>query len=284
MSRSNVKCAMQHTPLAPYKNRIRRDWMGKVPRTRDIITISHGLLDVASVMRWQGLIQICDIDPGVRETAEYARADYPDLRIPACGESIQTTVADYCATNGVKKLGAVDVDLACTMVPAWGILENVLLTLAEHKYRGRVLLTVSFRSDGFKSMAERIQWLSNRLPKPFRYVNYTVYRSGRVAADGSRSIGSAMCIIELTSSSSGPKSQTVKTLAERILAIVQAQPQTNIRGICNALKASGQGENGRAYVETQNMLRDGKLARVNGMIQTRSVAARSVAARTATVN
>lgn len=269
MSRSNVKCVMQHTPLSPYKNIIRRDWMGKISRTRDIITISHGLLDVASIMRWKGQIQICDIDAGVRETTEYAREDYKELRIPTPGESIQTTVADYCLANGVKKLGAVDVDLAYTLVPAWGILEDVLSTLAQHKYKGRVFLTVAFRSDGFKSMQDRVAWLSVRLPKSFRYAGHTVYNSGRIAADGSRSKGSPMCIIELTSSSRGPKAEVVKTLTERILHIVQTQPQSSILGIWKAVKAAKQGDAAysRVYKQANLMLETGTLKTVSGMIQ-----------------
>lgn len=207
VSRRLVRCQMEHTPLAPHKNRIRRDWMSRVPRTKDIITISHGLLDVAMIMRWRGKIKICDIDPGVRETTEYLRTpsnpqrdhgDYPDLNILPPGQCIESTTWFYGMDNGgFKKLGAIDIDLACSIRPAWEITKPVLDVLIKNNYQGKVLITFTRRRDGFASDRLRLIWFKNKLPSSARYVSYTPYASTRIRQDGSRGKGSSMGIIEL---------------------------------------------------------------------------------------
>src|ERR1035437_6621708 len=162
MARSTVKCKMGHTEQHPAKDRMRRNWMSKVSRMKDIITISHGLLGGAQYLNWCGRIQVCDIDPGVRETTAYlggldgGASDYPDLNILSPGCDIESTVIAYVKAYGVKQLGAVDVDLACTIGPAWEILFPVLCTLLGAmgtKDHVKVLLTFrNGRKDGFSSL------------------------------------------------------------------------------------------------------------------------------------
>jgi len=201
MSRRTVCCQEKHTPLAPYKNDIRATWMRKIPLYKDIITISHGALDVLNILGWKGRIQVCDIDPGVREATEYLRGDYPRLNILSPGESIKDTTIDYCLTYGVKKLGAVDVDLAVGIVPAWKILAEVLEVLRDFKFHGKVFLTFrNGRDRGFGKAAtqNRINWLWLHLSLcGVKYVSHTNYRSVRCNDNASRSVGSAMCIVEL---------------------------------------------------------------------------------------
>lgn len=253
---------MAHTPLAPYKNRIRRDWMRVVARNMDIITISHGLLDVASVMGHRGAIQVCDIDPGVRETTRYLRDDYPDLKILEPGEDIRTTVADYCVAFGVSNLGAVDVDLACTLRFSEDILRGTLDILAEHKYRGRIYLTVALRCDGFKSMDSRIQWIQERLPKQFRVISYTTYRSVRIGAHADRGMGSPMMIVEI--GGKGLFRKAFMTLEDRILDAVRGGSFKNAWSVGCALK----GHSSPAVIATKAgaMLKSGRLSKSGGVL------------------
>lgn len=173
--------------------------MGRVPRHRDIITISHGLLATADHFKWRGKIQICDIDPGVRHVTEQLMDDYPDLSILSPGEDIRTTVQEYCVRYGVRNLGAVDVDLACKVRNTLPILQDVLDTLNQYRYQGKVFLTFRNGRDDFgrNASGDRIRWLSERLPRPFRYTQHTLYRSGHTGPRGERNYGSAMCIMEI---------------------------------------------------------------------------------------
>jgi hypothetical protein len=251
---------MAHTPLSPYKNRIRRDWMRLIARNMDIITISHGLLDVASVMGWRGAIQVCDIDPGVRETTEYLRSDYPDLQILKPGEDIRTTVATYCTTFGVKNLGAVDVDLACTLRMAESILQDTLNTLATHKYGGRIYLTVALRCDGFNSMESRLQWIRERLPQRFRLISHTVYSSVRIGAHADRRKGSAMLIVEI--GGKGCFRKAFLTLEDRILNTVRAGGMHNASNVAAAL--AGHASVVGIQLRVGSMLKDGRLSKRHG--------------------
>lgn len=262
MSRRDVKCVMAHTPLSPYKNRIRRDWMRLIARNMDIITISHGLLDVANVMGWRGLIQVCDIDPGVRETTEYLRSDYPDLQIPKPGEDIRATVAAYCTTFGVKNLGAVDIDLACTLRMAESILQDTLNTLATHKYGGRIYLTVALRCDGFDSMESRLQWVRERLPQKFRLISHTVYSSVRIGAHADRSKGSAMLIIEV--GGKGCFRKAFLTLEDRILNEVRTGEMKTVQNVVTALL--GHAGETNIWMKTTAMLKQGRLSKQGGKL------------------
>jgi len=199
MARSNVRCEMAHTPASPNKNRVRRDMLNKVAKTKDVITISHGLFDTAMTLEWKGKIKACDIDDGVRESISYQReTEYPDLRILPPGESIQQTVKDWCKHKHlVKNLGIVDVDLACTLWEAYRILESVLETLNESGYKGRTFLTFRNGRDDFPSIQARIDWLKKRLPQGVHIASYTPYVSTRIMEHAERKRGSAMCIVEL---------------------------------------------------------------------------------------
>lgn len=199
MGRLTVKCEMAHTPASPNKNRVRRDMLKSVPKTKDIITISHGAFEALMMVGWRGRIKACDIDAGVRESIEYQRvSDYPDLRIYPSGYSIESTVSNWCIhKHNVRKLGIVDVDLACTLVEAWKILSPVLETLCEVGYKGKTFLTFRNGRDKFPSIESRVRWLESRLPKGVRIESYTLYVSNRILEHAQRKKGSSMCIIEL---------------------------------------------------------------------------------------
>lgn len=270
MGKRNVVCLMRHTPLSPKKNQVRSAWMNSINKNKDIITISHGLLDVASILGWRGAIQVCDIDPGVRETTEYLRDDYPDMKILKPGEDIRETVRDYCVAFGPKNLGAVDVDLACTLKAAEPIFIDTLKILATHNYRGKAFLTVSLRSDGFSSTPARIKWLTDRLPKPFRYIRHTVYNSVKIADNASRSEGSVMCIVEVNSQHSAKTEILFNTLADHICYVVKSKPCINATSVLNAIKYSGHGGTGRGgtavFSLVKEMLGDGRLIKPNSYI------------------
>lgn len=216
MGLMTVSCSEKHTPLSPSKNTIRRDMLNKSWKYCDVITISHGALDVLNILGWQGRIQPCDIDPGVREAihgmlkVRYSydgskagtkrRGCYPDLKILPPGESIQQTVRDYCAEHGTARLGIVDVDLAVGMVKCWDILRDVLATLQDHNYNGKTFLTFrNGRADGFgkDAIKARIDWLRKRLPRTVKVASYTTYTSERFDQNARWSPGSPMCIVEL---------------------------------------------------------------------------------------
>jgi len=199
-----VSCSEKHTPLSPHKNRIRRNWMKKINKNKDIITISHGLLDVAMLLGWRGRIQICDLDPGVRETTTYLAgldgytSDYPELNILPPGTDIYSTVEAYCSKYGIKHLRAVDVDLACKLDRAWLILAPVLGELSRNNYKGKVFLTFQNGRDQFGKNAtgSRINWFRQQVSKCAKLVRHDLYRSVRINQNAERSMGSAMCFVE----------------------------------------------------------------------------------------
>jgi len=168
-------------------------------KTNDVITISHGLFESLMMTEWKGCIKACDIDPGVRESIKYQReSEYPDLRILPPGRSIQETVKDWChSPSQVKNLGIVDVDLACTLLEAWRILNPVLQSLHHANYNGRTFLTFRNGRDVFSSLQERIDWLSRQLPEGVSVASYTPYVSTRIMEHADRKRGSTMCIVEL---------------------------------------------------------------------------------------
>jgi hypothetical protein len=208
--RSTVCCKEQHTPLSPAKNIIRSDWIKEVRSYMDIITISHGALDVLSILGWEGSIQVCDTDPGVRETTKYLRKDYPHLDILMPGNSIQETVQKYCRRHGIGGLGAVDVDLAGDIISGWEVLCPVITTLVLYRNRtddsrllGKTKILLTFRNGrdnfGKNAIRRRIAWLQEKvakLTKAVRYVSHTEYSSGRIRENASRTKGSSMCIVE----------------------------------------------------------------------------------------
>lgn len=201
MSRRNVFCREAHTPLAPSKNRIRRDWISSVNRNKDVITISHGALDTLMTLRWKGLIVISDIDPAVIEAAEHAKDQYPDLSISTLCVRVQKVVPLYCeAAKGAKRLAAVDVDLALTVEPGVKILTPVLKTLVEYRASNtKVLFTFRNGRDSFglDALARRVEWLRNRLPRGVQYVDHYPYVSSQITREGAGTKGASMCLVEL---------------------------------------------------------------------------------------
>lgn len=204
LSRRTNCCSMAHTPLSPGKNRIRRDAFSPVSVFRDVITISHGALDVLNIMGWRGRVLTCDIDPGVRNAIKFMREsnDYPDLDLLPPGESVQQTTLEYCGAYGTGNLGVVDIDLASCVQEAYKIAKQVIHTLIGHKYEGKVLLTFrNGRADGFKGVEERVNYIRPRLGfddgRKAKVVGFTTYNSGRILENAKRTKGAAMCIVEI---------------------------------------------------------------------------------------
>ena len=178
--------------------------MWEVPRDKDLISISHGFLDVVMALRFTGLIQIADIDKGIRETVRYLggmdgrKTDYPYLNILEPGGDIFDTTQRYCTDRGIKNLGAVDIDLQCSLKPAWEISRPVLNLLKNYGYRRKVIITFrNGRNDGFSSVESRIRWLKRKLQKRAQLVRYDRYCSTNIENYASRNGGSPMCIVEL---------------------------------------------------------------------------------------
>lgn len=200
MSSKSV-CVMAHTPIAPNKNRIRRDMLKTTNKRKDLITISHGLFDMLQALEWKGRIIPCDIDPGVRETIaklrakKLGRSEYPDLRIEKPGISIESTVSKYCAKFGASNLGIVDIDLACSLINASHIFTPVLDSLIENDYRGRTFITFCARDFILRDKSIRENWLRNILPKEVKIESITFYNSLRIGPRGERHKGSPMYIV-----------------------------------------------------------------------------------------
>lgn len=196
-----MMCAMGHTPLSPAKNRVRRNWLERVPRKQTIITISHGLLDEAQSRRHTGLILPCDIDSGTREVIKHASKRYPELRILPPGKDIHSTVNEYLKfhSGGVRKLGAVDLDLTASVKEVWNTSKPVIDSLKENKYHGKVLITFRNGRDSFgkNSLLERIQWLLGQLPTGVVITHHESYTSDHYDRFGRYNKGSAMCTVEL---------------------------------------------------------------------------------------
>ena len=208
MARNDVRCSMQHTSLFPGKNDVRATWMRNISSCKDIITISHGCLDVANTLRHRGRILICDIDSKVVESANYIRegdprnnkpSDYPRLNLLpiVMNRDILTTILDYLVQYDVKNLGAIDIDLACTIEEAWRIAKPIFRMLPMWKYHGKVLLTYRNGRDahGKNASEKRVRTLIRRLPKGVRYESHEKYRSDWIGRNATREIGSSMCIV-----------------------------------------------------------------------------------------
>jgi hypothetical protein len=205
MTRSQVRCSMGHTALFPGKNDARAWWAHETPRGKDIITISHGALDVLSILRHRGRILVCDIDPGVVASTHHMRghgqgARYPHLNLtkPLCCD-ITLAVCAYIGSHGVKDLGVVDLDFACAVNEAWRLAAPTIEILSDEKYKGRVLLTFRNGRDGNGRDAtdKRIDWIRAQLPKGVRVVAHRKYRSDWIGRYATRETGSSMCIVEL---------------------------------------------------------------------------------------
>ena len=204
-TRSTVQCSENHTPLCPAKNEVRSDWLWATDREKDIITISHGAFDVLNILRWQGRIFPCDTDPGVRQSVHYMLSgtngnpgQYPRLKIQECGGDVGQTTLNYLRAYGGNNLGAVDVDLADTLENTYMIAGMVLAVLLAYKCHTRVLFTFRNGRDRFNGIDKRLAWLKAHLPTGVKLVSHTAYNSLRIGKKAEREIGSAMCIVELT--------------------------------------------------------------------------------------
>ncbi len=202
MGRRTVRCSEKHTPLNPAKDRVRRNWVRKLPKGSMIMTISHGALGVLDIMGWSGPIRVVDTDPGVIESTEYMRqTDYPELNLLSpLNTSIQTAVRLHCMREPhTFRWGAVDVDLAGCLDVCFPNLKDVLETLRAYKVHVKVLFTFRNGRDDFgtNAIGSRITWIKKQLPRGVKYVSHDTYNSGRINSDASRSKGSSMCIVEI---------------------------------------------------------------------------------------
>lgn len=203
-SRWDNTCRYQHTSLNMRKEAVRSHWLELVPKTKDLITISHGIFGALQHKLWEGRILACDIDPGVRNTINNLRHNrrgesyYPDLRLEPPGEGILDTTHDYCRTYGVKSLGAVDIDLTACVEGAWEIAAPVVQVLQYYHYKGLVLLTFADgRRCSFKNNRERMEWLRLQLPTGVTCFTHEPYRSTSTNGVGQLEHGHSMCLAAL---------------------------------------------------------------------------------------
>ena len=210
MSRRDVSCRMGHTALYPHKNDVRSECMRKVPTHKDIITVSHGLLDVANILRHQGRILIGDIDPGVIESAHYIRigdprngrpSDYPKLNFlpEQCGD-IRGIVRSYLQEYGCSRLGAIDLDLTGTIHQVWPVACGVFQALSEFPKHNAVSVFLTYRNGrdnmGRNAHDLRVKELE-RLAKPLGVMRtwHEHYRSDWIGRLANREPGSSMTIV-----------------------------------------------------------------------------------------
>lgn len=211
MGRKDNFCSMQHTPMSPAKNRVRKWWLSRINPKRDIITISPAAAEAAMMSGFRGRMLVCDIDRGAREATRIMQTplshaktkghkpqkDFPEFTLQVLGNDIRDGVLTYCKYHNMKKLEVVDVDLTATIIPCTDILRNVVETLAQYKYRKMVLLTFRNGRDCFHSVKERIAWMRKQMPKGTRIVKVMPYSSSHYDAPLKRNRGSAMCMVAL---------------------------------------------------------------------------------------
>jgi hypothetical protein len=195
---------MQHTPISYAKDNERCEWLYKILPTKEILTISHGLLGVLNVLRWKGAIQVVDTDIGVIKATEYVIPDFRKLKsrlhiLPPIHRPIQDMIRPYLIRRGAKNLGAVDIDLACNVVEATHIALPVLQALTEAKYKGKTLVTFrNGRDDGFSDLDGRIDYLRQSCSDVgAKIVSVRPYVSQGLESNAKRKKGSAMCIVDI---------------------------------------------------------------------------------------
>lgn len=205
MAKSNVRCSMGHTELHPGKTEARAFWMHDCSRTSDIITISQGALDDLCLLRHTGDIHVCDIDPGVIESTNYLKgskgARYTSLNLRTARLlDFSDAVRLYVERHGVRKLGAVDCDLACSVDKAWEIAKPSVELLHAKGYKGLFLLTFRNGRDGhgWNATKRRVAELTKQLPASLRSrVTYQAYRSDWVGRFATRENGSSMVVVKI---------------------------------------------------------------------------------------
>lgn len=209
MSRLTVRCAMGHTSLFPQKNDVRSEMVYRVPTHKDIITVSHGALDVLNILRHEGRILIADQDSGVIESSHYIRVgdprnskagDYPRLNfLPEYHGDIADAVRWYCERHGCRNLGAVDLDLTGTCDQVAHVAQRVLSTLKEFPYSKSVTVYLTYRDGrdghGKGAAARRVETLCARLNT--NAVWHRCYRSDWIGRHATRERGSSMAIVGL---------------------------------------------------------------------------------------
>lgn len=209
MSRVTVRCAMGHTSLFPGKNDVRSEMIRQVPSHKDIITISHGALDVLNILRHQGRIMIVDQDPGVIESSHYMRvgdpnnykpSDYPRLNfLPEYQGDAAEGVRWYLERNGARGLGAIDLDLTGTVDQVWAVAHRVLSILKQYPYHKGVTVFLTYRDGrdghGWKGAEKRVACLVTRLNAKCTW--HRCYRSDWIGRHATRERGSSMAIVGL---------------------------------------------------------------------------------------
>jgi hypothetical protein len=209
LSRLDNRCAMGHTALFPGKNDARAEWVHQVDRDDDIITVSHGALDVLNVIRHRGRILVCDTDSGVTTAAHYIRvgdpkngkpSDYPGLRfLPEAHCDVREAVPNYLGAVGdAKRLGAVDLDMTGTLEQVWPIASDVIQSIKSHSHSRGTLVLLTYRNgrdnQGRNATGKRVQLLSSMLPWYARVAWYKGYRSDWIGRFATREKGSSMTL------------------------------------------------------------------------------------------
>lgn len=208
LSRLENECQMGHTALFPGKNDGRSRAFYEVDSCDDIITISHGALDVLNILRHQGRILICDTDEGVTTASHYIRvgdphngktSDYPRLRLlPEEHCDVRECVASYLERFGATRLGAVDLDLTGTVEQVWPIAQDVLHTIKGYNHSRGTWVFLTYRNgrdnNGRNAASKRMEWIKNQLPYYARLAWHQCYRSDWIGRKATREIGSSMAI------------------------------------------------------------------------------------------
>jgi hypothetical protein len=209
MSRITVRCSMGHTALFPGKNDVRSEMIHQVSQKKDIITVSHGALDVLNILRHQGRIMIVDTDTGVIESSHYIRvgdpmnkkaSDYPRLNfLPEYQGDIADGLRWYAERFGLRNLGAIDLDLTGTVDQVWQVARRVLAVLKEYPWGKMVTVFLTYRdgrdSHGRNAAQNRVASLVTRLNAKCTW--HRCYRSDWIGRFATRERGSSMAIVGL---------------------------------------------------------------------------------------
>jgi hypothetical protein len=211
LSRLENRCQMGHTALFPGKNDVRAEALcDRTPIHKDIVTISHGALDVLNIRRHQGRVLICDQDFGVTTASHYIRVgdpsngksgDYPRLTLlPEFHGDIREGVHWYLERWGCHSLGAIDLDLTSTVDQVWEIARDILNIIRGYTHARSVTTYLTYRdgrdSHGREAATRRVECLMKRLGKA-RCVWHRCYRSDHIGRFATRERGSSMAIVGL---------------------------------------------------------------------------------------
>ena len=205
MSRLTVECEMGHTCLFPGKDDTRTDMVCRIPSGKDLITISHGILNVLNIRRFNGRILVVDKDPGVIESTHYMRvgdpgngkpSDFPKLKLlPEFLGDAADGVRWYAERYGLRHLGGIDLDLTGTANKVVPPVERVLTVLRDYSYSKSVPVFVTYSNgrDEVRGAANRVSALTARLGT--YCIWHRCYRSDWIGRYATREQGASMAIV-----------------------------------------------------------------------------------------